>query len=95
MKNFYITANVDGRKTPISFGPRSKDGGFSLKIYQRSKGEKLVVLEIDGKVDSKGDLLLFVEPRRGARGIHYLIDDSTTYGEANLEIPSLRIKSKR
>jgi len=38
VRNWWIEADVDGRKTPLSGGPRSKDGGFQLTIYQRVKG---------------------------------------------------------
>ena len=39
VRNWWIEADVDGRKTPLSGGPRSKDGGFQLNIYQRVKGD--------------------------------------------------------
>ena len=38
MRNWWAKAYVDGRKTPVTFGPRRKDGGFTLYINQRSEG---------------------------------------------------------
>jgi hypothetical protein len=35
-RNFWIDASIDGRKTPLTGGPRSKDGGFDLRIFMRS-----------------------------------------------------------
>lgn len=38
VRNFWITGNVDGRKERLGFGPRSKDGGFSIEIKMRDEG---------------------------------------------------------
>jgi len=48
VRNFWIEAEVDGRKTPVKFGPRGEDGGFSLTIYIRNRGEIERVAEITG-----------------------------------------------
>ena len=48
MRNFWIECKIDGRKTKLTGGPRSKDGGFNLTIYQRSDGESIKVLKIIG-----------------------------------------------
>jgi hypothetical protein len=54
VRNFWIEATVDGRKTPIAFGPRAKDGGFELKIYQREEGSSVHVLTIRGEMWPRG-----------------------------------------
>lgn len=56
IRNFYIKASVDGRKTPLTGGSKSKDGGFLLTIHQRKDGESIKVIEIEGFV-SKNDQL--------------------------------------
>lgn len=38
VRNFWIEASVDGRKSDISTGPRSSGGGFSCTIYVREEG---------------------------------------------------------
>ena len=38
VRNWWVKVSVDGKKTPIGFGPRAKDGGFSIRIFQREKG---------------------------------------------------------
>lgn len=58
VRNWWLEADIDGRKTKLSGGPRSKDGGFSLILYQRDKGEIRKVLGIGGMVDKNGDLVL-------------------------------------
>lgn len=68
VRNFWIEAEVDERKTPIAFGPRGKDGGFRLVVYMRNKGEVNAVVQIKGicmveqdaltlEVECKGRLL--------------------------------------
>ena len=39
VRNFWLTLDVDGRKTPIATGPVAKDGGFTLRIQIRRNGE--------------------------------------------------------
>ena len=38
IRNFWISADIDGRKTDLSGGPIRKDGGFDLKVYIREDG---------------------------------------------------------
>ncbi len=37
-RNFWINAEVDGRKTPLAGGPRSKDGGMDVTLLVRDDG---------------------------------------------------------
>ena len=53
VRNFWIEAAIDGRKTRLRGGPVSKDGGFSLTIYQRSNGGIVRALVIEGMVASR------------------------------------------
>ena len=38
VRNFWIEAHVDGRRTKLQGGPRGKDGGLYMRIYQRKEG---------------------------------------------------------
>lgn len=38
VRYFWIDASIDGRQTMLSGGPRSKDGGMDITIYQREDG---------------------------------------------------------
>ena len=68
LRNFWANVKVDGYKTECGGGPRSKDGGMSIVVYQRKDGEKKTAVkvscravngvlttevEIDGKVVGK------------------------------------------
>lgn len=48
VRNFWIEIEVDGKKTKVACGPRSADGGFTMKVFQRSSGEVLKVATIQG-----------------------------------------------
>lgn len=39
VRNFWLSARIDGRRSSFASGPRSKEGGFHLDIYQRDGGE--------------------------------------------------------
>lgn len=38
VRNFWITLDVDGKKTQVKTGPRSRGGGFSCDIQMRTDG---------------------------------------------------------
>jgi len=38
VRNFWITLNIDGKKTEIATGPRRRDGGFRCRVLTRSDG---------------------------------------------------------
>lgn len=77
-RNFWITADVDGRKGEIATGPRSKDGGFSLTVAMRSEGKITRPLTITGEV--RGGYLLVLTARYrqdGDRAETVLIEHQT------------------
>lgn len=41
MRNFYMTANIDGRSTAVTGGPQRKDGGMVIEVRQRDKGNSV------------------------------------------------------
>lgn len=62
VRNFWIELNVDGKRTRIATGPRNKDGGFELTVYQRDKGDVRKALYLSGYAHSDGLLRLTIDP---------------------------------
>ena len=58
MRNFWIEVQIDGRATPLRGGPISKDGGFSITVYMKQKGESVEAMTVTGQVTRDGDLLI-------------------------------------
>jgi len=56
MRNFYIKGKVAGRKTPITGGPRNKDGGMVITLFQKEKGESVEILNVTSAVLPDGKL---------------------------------------
>ena len=56
MRNFYMESQVDGRKTLITGGPRTKDGGMVITLYQKEKGESVEILDVISSVLPNGKL---------------------------------------
>ncbi len=56
MRNFYVKGKVDGRKTPITGGPRNKDGGMYITFYQKEKGKSIEILSVVSTVLPSGNL---------------------------------------
>lgn len=46
MRNFYLTAGIDGRKTKLCGGPRSKDGEMTVEVRQRDEGSSVVAFTL-------------------------------------------------
>ena len=62
-RNFWIELDVDGKKTRVATGPRSKDGGFSMTIYMRDEGGAETAARIRGEVLwGGGELALNIAP---------------------------------
>lgn len=63
VRNFWIEARIDGKKTPIATGPRRKDGGFSMTIYMRNEGGVETAVRVYGSARfGDGSLELSVKP---------------------------------
>lgn len=60
VRNFWIEADIDGKKTPLCGGPRGKDGGFTLRVYMRDKGNIKHALRVEGFARKSGKLELAV-----------------------------------
>lgn len=65
VRNFWIQGIVDGRESTVCGGPRRKDGGMSVNIYQRDNKQITTALEINGVADDDGNLTLTVKDKDG------------------------------
>jgi hypothetical protein len=66
VRNFWITADIDGHKNHLRGGPRNKDGGIDVTIKMRDEGEVIEALRIKGFANADGTLRLIVsEPEIG------------------------------
>ena len=55
VRNFYIDADIPGRATRLTGGPRNSKDGMFVKLYVRENGSITEALKIDCTVDN--DLL--------------------------------------
>jgi len=62
VRNFWVAGDVDGRRSPLSGGPRGRDGGLSLTLYQRTEGYVAASLRVYCYACRDGTLALEVEP---------------------------------
>lgn len=67
VRNFWIEAEIDGRKTVLAGGPKSREGGLSLSLFQRSEGEVEEALEILCRARPDGLLRLLIRPTLPAK----------------------------
>ena len=61
MRNFWIEAQIDGRKTALAGGPAQRGGGFELQVFMRNEGEAMEVVDLWGHVMRDGTLQLNVK----------------------------------
>ena len=56
LRNFWLEASIDGRKSDLAGGPRNKEGGMEINLYQREHGESKTAMQVTCKAD--GDKLV-------------------------------------
>lgn len=61
IRNFWLEANIDGRKTPLQGGPRAKDGGMTATLYIRNDGAIEEAVTLDCHANKDGALVVLVE----------------------------------
>ena len=62
VRPFYMEANIDGRASRLSGGPKSKSGGMGINIYQRDKGSIITMFKINSYSSMRdGKLYLVTE----------------------------------
>ena len=49
IRNFWLTAQIDGRRSHWASGPRSRDGGFTLAVFCRDHGAIARPVRITGR----------------------------------------------
>ena len=81
VRNFWIDADIDGRRNLLAGGPKGKEGGMSLTLYQRSQGSVVAALTLSCLCGSGGELSVEVVPLLPL--------------EAMTDSQGLRIKTKR
>ena len=62
VRNFWLEADVDGRRSLVTGGPRGKDGGITLRIYQRDSGAVRTALRGECHACRDGTLCLDIKP---------------------------------
>lgn len=57
VRNFWLDVDIDGRKTNLEDGPKSRFGGFYARIKQRDRGSITCPVEIEG-IEDDGELTI-------------------------------------
>lgn len=57
-RNFWVTVDVDGRRTEFAAGPPAEDGGFTATVYMRDGDHVLRAVELTGDASPDGTLSL-------------------------------------
>lgn len=65
VRNFYMDAVIGGRKTVLTGGPSTKDGGMKIVIYQRSEGIIKKAITIRCEATESGNLITSVFDKDG------------------------------
>lgn len=63
-RNFWVCADIEGRQTLLEGGPKRRDGGLSLKLYQRDEGAIETALTISCR-EHNGNLYTSVRNHKG------------------------------
>lgn len=58
VRNFWIEVECEGYRGKLACGPRSKDGGFQLRIYMRDRKAVTRAADITGHVTRDGSTLV-------------------------------------
>lgn len=56
VRNFWMEAKIDGRNTEVKGGPKSKEGGMDIYLYQRDCGTIETAVHI--LCEAQGDKLI-------------------------------------
>ena len=63
VRNFWVEVSIDGQRTRLRGGPRAREGGVSLQVFQRDEGAARLALEVYCQAAGDGLLRLAVLPR--------------------------------
>ena len=65
VRNFWVEASIDGYKTKVKGGPRRKEDGMNLTIYQRENGAISTAFRVNCRVTPSGNLITSVFDENG------------------------------
>ena len=57
VRNFWVEVEIDGRKTKLEGGPKPKEGGLKIRLYQRDYGEVTLAGYIECEATPEGTLI--------------------------------------
>lgn len=59
-KGFFIHAEIDGKVSPVSGGPKSRSGGMTVRLTQRNKGSIVTAFNLRSETftNDAGKLML-------------------------------------
>lgn len=78
VRNFWIVVNVDGRERLVEAGPKAKDGGFKVTVYQREKGDvSRKTVEIIGRATNDGHLVTTTSVNEEREAVSSVIELTT------------------
>lgn len=60
VRNFWVDGYIDGRETRLGGGPRSKDGGMRVELFQRENGGITTALKVECTAERDGTLVTTV-----------------------------------
>ena len=60
VRNFWFDADIDGRESKVSGGPRAKDGGMVIDLFQRKEGEITKSFKIRCYEEREGMLVISI-----------------------------------
>ena len=73
MDNFYVFGEMDGRATKLAASPRGKDGGFTLAVNAKDRGNSVPVLNVRGFTRDDGSLVTRVYSGNGHTLVYELV----------------------
>jgi len=66
VRNFWIDADIDGRRSSLTGGPVAKDGGFTMRIRQRDDGTVSEPVRVWGETYKDGTVALVIYDENGS-----------------------------
>lgn len=65
VRNAWIDVTIDGRKSHLMGGPKSKTGGLHADISVRDQGSVVRAATVDIRADAEGRIMLRIFDRKG------------------------------
>ena len=65
VRNFWMTASIDGKERDLENGPRSADGGMTVDFLIRDNGQVAKSISVECKAHMSGLLEIVVKDENG------------------------------